>query len=81
MEKNPKILVTGVAGFIGSQICKKLVEKKYSVIGVDDLSSGRRTNIPKKIKFFKFDLSKYDTFKKIPKCDFILHLAAIFWRY
>ena len=30
----------------------------------------------KKIKFFKFDLSKYDNFKKIPKCDFILHLAG-----
>ena len=76
MKKNSKILVTGAAGFIGSQICKKLVKKKYSVIGVDDLSSGKKKNIPKNIKFFKFDLSKYNNYRKIPKCEFILHLAG-----
>ena len=76
MSKNLKILVTGVAGFIGSQICKELVKKKYSVIGVDDLSSGLKKNIPKNIKFFNFDLSNFKNYKKLPICDYILHLAG-----
>ena len=76
MSKKLKILVTGVAGFIGSQICKELVKKKYSVIGVDDLSSGLKKNIPKNIKFFNFDLSNFKNYKKLPICDYILHLAG-----
>ena len=42
MLKKHKILITGVAGFIGSQICKKLVKKNFSIIGIDDLSVGKK---------------------------------------
>ena len=45
MKKKDKILVTGVAGFIGSKVCKEL-QKKFSIVGVDDLSSGKK-NIQK----------------------------------
>ena len=41
-KKNLKILVTGAAGFIGSKICKKLIENRYIVIAVDDLSTGKK---------------------------------------
>ena len=76
MKKNYKILVTGVAGFIGSKVCEELQRKKYSIIGVDNLSSGKKKNIPKNIIFFKFDLSNYQNYKKLPKCKYILHLAG-----
>ena len=75
MKKKDRILITGVAGFIGSEICKKLLSKNFIVFGVDDLSTGKN-QVPRKIKFFKFDLSDYKNFKKLPKCDYILHLAG-----
>lgn len=76
MKKKDRILITGVAGFIGSKICKKLLSQNFTIIGVDDLSTGIKTKVPNKIKFFKFDLSNYKNFKKLPKCDYILHLAG-----
>ncbi len=76
MKKKTKILVTGVAGFIASKICKKLIKKNYIVYGVDDLSTGNQKNIPQKVKFYKFDLSNYNNFKILPKCDYIFHLAG-----
>ena len=75
MKKKDRILITGVAGFIGSEICKKLLSKNFIVFGVDDLSTGKN-QVSRKIKFFKFDLSDYKNFKKLPKCDYILHLAG-----
>ena len=72
-----KLLITGIAGFIGAEIAKKVIEKGYSVIGVDDLSSGREENIPKRAEFLKLDLSKKEDFKQLPiDIDFILHLAG-----
>ena len=41
-KKNLKILVSGAAGFIGSKICKKLIDQKYTVLGIDDLSVGKK---------------------------------------
>ena len=51
MKKNNKILVTGVAGFIGSKVCKELHRKKFSIIGVDDLSSGKKKIFQKILLF------------------------------
>ena len=52
------ILVTGVAGFIGSNIAKKLIKERYHVIGIDDLSSGNLSSVPKEVDFIRQDLSK-----------------------
>ena len=76
MKKKTKVLVTGAAGFIGSKICIKLFELGFKVIAVDDLSSGNIKNLPSKIKLYKLDLSIIANLKKIPKCQFILHLAG-----
>ena len=75
-KKKTKVLVTGAAGFIGSKICIKLFELGFKVIAVDDLSSGNIKNLPSKIKLYKLDLSIIANFKKIPKCQLILHLAG-----
>ena len=50
MKKKIKILITGVAGFIGSALANKL-KYKYDIYGIDDLSYGKKKNIPKGINF------------------------------
>ena len=56
MSKSSKIiLVTGVAGFLGSHLSEKLSNMGYSVVGVDNMMGGYEDNIPKNIKFFNFD--------------------------
>lgn len=51
-----KILVTGGAGFIGSNIVDALIERSYEVVVVDDLSTGKIENVNKKARFYKIDL-------------------------
>ena len=47
-----KVLITGGAGFIGSNLCEFLLKNKYKVNVIDDLSSGNKGNLPKKVNFF-----------------------------
>ena len=71
------LLVTGVAGFIGSKISEAAIRQGYSVYGVDDLSSGNKKNIPNGVIFLKSDLSKKKQFSQFPnKIDVIMHLAG-----
>ncbi|MFP4697577.1 MAG: NAD-dependent epimerase/dehydratase family protein [Eubacteriales bacterium] len=51
-----KVIVTGGAGFIGSHIVDTLVNKKYEVIIIDNLSNGRLENVNDKAKFYKMDI-------------------------
>jgi len=53
--KTKKILITGVAGFLGSHLSEKFSELGHEVIGIDNMIGGYRDNIPKKIKFFEMD--------------------------
>ena len=72
-----KILVTGVAGFIGSNVARQFILNGHDVFGIDDLSNGHINNIPKDVEFIKGDLSNRDIKNKLPlKCDYILHLAG-----
>lgn len=75
--KYKKILITGVAGFIGSAIARKLIELNYEVHGIDNLSSGKIENIPKGVIFSKIDISKEKKFSFLPNdIDCIMHLAG-----
>lgn len=76
--KNKKILVTGGAGFIGSNLVNELVERGNNVVVVDNLSSGRKENINPKVKFYKADVRDkkiYEIFKK-ENPQIVFHLAA-----
>lgn len=74
-------LVTGGAGFIGSNLVKTLLEKGESIRVVDDLSTGKLENIKpflEKIDFIQKSLTDYETcLKAIDGIDYILHQAAI----
>lgn len=74
-----KILVTGGAGFIGSNLVDALIEKDHEVSIVDNLSTGNRENINKKAKFFEADVTNEEDLVKIfseIKPEAVFHLAA-----
>ncbi len=71
------LLITGIAGFIGSRIAREALQKGYKVFGVDDLSQGYKENIPSGVDFISIDLSKKPEYISLPQnIDFILHLAG-----
>ncbi len=51
-----KVLVTGGAGFIGSHVVDMLLEDDHQVVVVDDLSTGRRSNLNPRAKFYQLDI-------------------------
>ena len=79
--KTKTFLVTGGTGFIGSNISKYLVDKKYNVKIFDNNSRGSINKIKefkKKIKFIKGDIrNKNDLNKALKKTDAVVHLAYI----
>lgn len=76
-----KFLITGGAGFIGSNIARELIKKKQQVVILDNLFSGRMPNledIKEKIDFINGDIRNFDTVKKaVAGVDFVLHQAAL----
>lgn len=72
-----RILITGVGGFIGPHIARRFLQEGYSVVGVDDFSSGKAENVPSGVDFIEGDLASRLTIAKIPSdCRKILHLAG-----
>lgn len=72
-----KVLITGVAGFIGSHVASRFLQEGYQVVGVDDLSGGNVANIPAGVDFIQGDLALPNTIARIPRdCRKILHLAG-----
>jgi UDP-glucose 4-epimerase len=73
-----RILVTGGAGFIGSALSRRLLDRGHEVLIVDDLSTGFRDNVPRKASFLKLDLSDPAAVKALPSgsIDAVCHLAA-----
>lgn len=77
---NKRILVTGGAGFVGSHIVDKLVEKSNKVIVFDNLSTGDKRFLQEsidRIDFIKSDLLDKESLNKALKdVDFVFHMAA-----
>jgi UDP-N-acetylglucosamine/UDP-N-acetyl-alpha-D-glucosaminouronate 4-epimerase len=71
-------LVTGVAGFIGSNLAVKLLELGQVVVGLDNFSTGKRHNIPAGVRFIEGDIRSLETCREACKgVDRVLHQAAL----
>jgi len=75
-------LVAGGAGFIGSNLCERLLDKNYRVICIDNLITGSKENIDdftknKSFSFLNLDIAS-SSFQstELPKIDYIFHLAS-----
>jgi len=83
-----RCLVTGGAGFIGSNLVDRLIDDDHEVVIIDDLSTGKKENINSKAKFYKYNITtnillsdvSSSTYKnhdwKKYKYDVVFHLAA-----
>ena len=74
-----RVLITGAAGFLGSHLCDRFIKEGYHVIGMDNLITGRLSNIEhlfplENFEFYNHDVSK---FIHVPgELDYILHFAS-----
>ena len=81
-DKESTFLVTGGAGFIGSNLCEALTDMGYQVRSLDDLSTGREENVQmfldrSNYTFIKGDIKNLDTCMQACKgVDYVLHQAA-----
>lgn len=72
----PRILVTGGAGFIGSNLIKALVASGREVCSLDDYSTGRAENQAEGCEYFRGDVSNEKDLESLPDVELIFHLAA-----
>jgi nucleoside-diphosphate-sugar epimerase len=75
-----RFVVTGGAGFIGSNTVDELVKRGHSVVVLDDLSAGKEENLSEvrnKITFIKGSIADMETVRKaMHEAEYVLHLAA-----
>jgi UDP-glucose 4-epimerase len=73
-----RVLVTGGAGFIGSALARGLLANGHEVVIIDNLSTGKRANVPAKAAFVEADLADPAALALIPtgRYDAVAHLAA-----
>lgn len=73
-----RALVSGGAGFIGSHVADRLLAEGYQVEILDDLSSGRRENLPSGARFHHLDIGSADAARVVRdgRFDLLCHLAA-----
>ena len=82
IELPKKILLTGVAGFLGSHLLDKLLRLGHEVVGIDNLSMGKLENIAghlskKGFQFLQKDVTEQSTFSNLDnKFDCIVHLSC-----
>ena len=76
-----KYIVTGGAGFIGSNLVDLLIDEGHEVHIIDNFSSGKKENCNEKAKYFELDISDSNNYEDLKKIllgfDGVFHLAAL----
>lgn len=70
-----KVLITGIAGFLGQNLARAYLEKGWEVFGIDDFSVGTGKWLPKGIEFYCFDICD-KLQRSMINCDLTIHLAS-----
>jgi len=68
-----RILLTGCAGFIGSNIAKRLLKDNHYIVGIDNMSFGFRENLPEGLFFMNIDFKDFDSRDEF---DCLIHCAT-----
>ncbi|MFM7387772.1 MAG: NAD-dependent epimerase/dehydratase family protein, partial [Bacteroidota bacterium] len=79
MTQRKKVLITGAAGFLGSHLCDRFIHEGFHVIAMDNLITGRMSNIEHlmPLEYFEFYRQDVSKFIHIPgELDYILHFAS-----
>lgn len=72
----PRVVVTGVAGFIGSNLAHRLLQEGYPVVGIDNLAYGLAEQIPEGVTFHQVDIRDRSLADVLVPGDVLFHLAA-----
>ena len=72
-----KVLITGVAGFMGSHLADAFLSRGYTVVGIDNLIGGYEENVPKGVEFHKIDLNNLEELHvPFQGVDLVVHTAC-----
>jgi UDP-glucose 4-epimerase len=71
-----RILVTGITGFIGSNLAERLLAAGHEVVGLDSLAYGREEQLPKGVDSRKLDIRSKDIYPSFEGVHTVFHLAA-----
>ncbi len=71
-----RIVVTGAAGFVGGNLTKRLLDRGYEVIGIDNLSAGTAENVDQLVQFHETDIRAPGIYPLFEGADAVFHLAA-----
>src|SRR5947199_9655448 len=78
MMSKPRALVTGGAGFLGSHLCDALLGEGYTVIAVDNLLTGRQSNLEHLRNESRFEFRQLDITQPFDcgRVDYVFHFAS-----
>jgi len=71
-----RIVVTGVAGFVGSNLARHLLDRGNSVVGIDNLSAGTLENVDPRVEFHKVDIRDRRIHRLLRGAEAVFHLAG-----
>jgi len=76
LNMQPCVVVTGVAGFVGSNLTKRLLDRGYTVKGIDNLSAGTVENVDRRVEFHEMDIRAPGIYPLFEGAAAVFHLAA-----